>query len=276
MKKLKSDECVIGIEVIMRFALKIYYDGRNFSGSQIQPDQRTVEGELLNAFKKLGAKIEKFQSAGRTDKGVSAFGNVFAVATDFKLEARALNSFLPGDVRVLAVKEVQEDFNPRYEAKERVYRYFLFDDGYDIKKIRSAAKFFEGEHSFHNFCILEGRSPVRKIKKIMVKKQGDFLVLTFYGESFLWQMVRRIITALKMAGRSEISAEELKKYFEPACKNKFKPSEPEPLILWNVKYNFGFRHEDYSFRKFQKEILERQRELKTKTAMGEEVLRNLK
>ncbi|MBI5253086.1 MAG: tRNA pseudouridine(38-40) synthase TruA, partial [Euryarchaeota archaeon] len=216
------------------------------------------------------------QSAGRTDKGVSAFGNVFAVTTQFELKARALNSFLPGDVRVLAVREVQEDFNPRYEAKERIYKYFLFDDGYDIKKIRSAAKLFEGEHSFHNFCILEGRSAVRKIKKITVKKQSDFLVLTFYGESFLWQMARRIVTALRMAGRSEISIEELKKYFEPACKDKFKPSEPEPLILWNVKHNFDFEHEDYSLQKFQKEIIRRQKELKIKVAMGEEVLGNLK
>lgn len=260
----------------MRFALKIFYDGRNFFGSQVQPDQRTVEGELLNAFKKLGARIEKFQSAGRTDRGVSALGNVFAATTDFKLKPRMLNNFLPGDVRVLAAKEVPEDFNPRYEAKERVYKYFLFNDGYDIKKIRSAAKLFEGEHSFHNFCILEARSAVRKIKKITVKRQGDFLVLTFYGESFLWQMIRRIVTALRMTGRSEISIEGLKKYFEPACKNKLKPSEPEPLILWNVKYNFDFEHEDYSLRKFQKEILKRRKELKTKVAMGEEMLRNLK
>ncbi|MDI6654416.1 MAG: tRNA pseudouridine(38-40) synthase TruA [Candidatus Hydrothermarchaeota archaeon] len=260
----------------MRHALKVYYDGSNFAGSQVQPNQRTVEGELLNAFKKLGARVEKFQSAGRTDKGVSAFGNVFAVTTDFKLKARALNNFLPGDIRVLAVREVPEDFNPRYEAIKRIYKYFLFDDGYDIKKIRQTAKLFEGEHSFHNFCILEDKNPVRKINKIAIKKSGGFLVLTFYGESFLWQMARRIVTALKMAGRSEISIEELKKYFEPACKNKFKPSEPEQLILWDVKYNFDFEHEDYSLRKFLSEIFEKQKELKTKVAMGEGMLRNLK
>ncbi|MFH1773720.1 MAG: tRNA pseudouridine(38-40) synthase TruA [Methanobacteriota archaeon] len=257
---------------MLRYALKVYYDGSNFTGSQVQPNQRTVEGELLNAFKKLGARIEKFQSAGRTDKGVSAFGNVFAVTTDFKLKARALNNFLPDDIRVLAVREVPKDFNPRYEAIKRIYKYFLFDDGYDIKKIRQTAKLFEGEHSFHNFCILEGRNPVRKIKKITVRKLGDFLVLTFYAESFLWQMIRRVVTALKMAGRSEISIEELKKYFEPACKNKFKPSEPKQLILWNVKYNFDFEHEDYSLRKFKREILKMQREFKTKVAMGEEML----
>lgn len=79
-----------------------------------------------------------------------------------------------------------------------------------------------------------------------------------------------------MAGRGEISIEKLRKYFEPACKDKFKPSEPEPLILWNVKYNFDFEHEDYSLRKFQKEIFERQGELKTKAAMDGEVLGNLK
>ncbi len=259
-----------------RYALKTYYNGKNFFGSQIQPDQRTVEGELLNAFKKLGARAEKLQSAGRTDRYVSALGNVFAVTMEFKPKPRMLNSFLSSDIRILAAKEVQEDFNPRYEATERIYKYFLLNNGGDIKKIRQATKLFEGEHSFHNFCILEGRSPVKKIKKITVKKLGDFLVLTFYGESFLWQMIRRIVTALRAAGRSEISIQKLRKYFEPARKNKFLPSPAEPLILWNVKYNFDFEYEDYSLRKFQKEIFERQKELKTKVAMREEILRNLR
>lgn len=224
----------------LRYALKVIYDGRGFAGSQIQPKQRTVEGEILKALEKVGARAENFRRACRTDRGVSAAGNVFAVTTDMALDASELNSCLPEDICILDIKRVSEDFNPRH-AKRKVYKYFLLNDGYSIDAMRRAAGVLRGEHSFHNFCRLEnGKNPVRKLSNIEIVEDGAFLILSFEGESFLWQMVRRLVTALKKAGRGEISIEELKKYFEPACRNKFKPSEPEPLILWSVKYNFDF------------------------------------
>lgn len=260
----------------MRYVLKLYYNGKNFSGSQIQPEQRTVEGDILRAFNKLGVKVKNFQMAGRTDRGASALGNVFAITTDSGLiKPRIINDFLPEDIRALGVTTVKEDFNPRYEARERIYKYLLFNEDYDIEKIKKAIKLFEGEHSFHNFCILENKNPIRKINKITIKKADDFIILTFSGESFLWQMIRRIVTALKMIGKGELTIEELRRYFDSDCDNKIPPSEAESLVLWDIRYAFDFKLEGYSIQKFLKEIFEKQKELKTEALINEEILREL-
>ncbi len=66
----------------MRWAIKVYYDGRNFFGSQRQPDKPTVEGELLKSFEALKIDVKGFVGACRTDRGVSALGNVFALSSN--------------------------------------------------------------------------------------------------------------------------------------------------------------------------------------------------
>ncbi|MFQ5801090.1 MAG: tRNA pseudouridine(38-40) synthase TruA [Candidatus Hydrothermarchaeales archaeon] len=257
----------------MRYALKVYYDGIGFSGSQRQPEKRTVEGEFLAALERLGIDHKGFKTAGRTDKGVSALGNVFALSTYSKLiKPRILNSVLPKDIKVLAAQEVEGGFNPRH-AKERRYRYFLLNEGYDLATMKKAAKVFIGQRSFHNFSSTDYRSPIRKINYIDVEKKDEALVLTFSGESFLWQMVRRIVTALKMAGRGELSIQELESYFDPDHRKKVPPSNAENLVLWDVRYNFPFKHEEYSLKKLKKELKEMWAKHKTKAAICSEVLK---
>lgn len=259
----------------MRFALKVFYDGRNFHGSQVQPGKRTVEGELLKALAACGAGVEGFQGAGRTDRGVSALGNVYAVSTDVSLSARALNSNLPSDVRVLAVKAVHDYFKPRKEAVERVYKYFLRVEGLDVEAMRRAAQLFEGEKSFHSFCKTSSRSTTRRLRRVVLKEKECFLVIIYVGDSFLWQMVRRITTALTMVGSGELSVEELQRYFEPSHKGKLPPATPENLVLWNVRYAFDFEPEKYSLQRFRKELEARVKGLKSSLLIGEEMHRGL-
>jgi tRNA pseudouridine38-40 synthase len=259
----------------VKYALKLYYDGKKFFGSQKQPNKRTVEGELLKALEKFDPQIKEIQSAGRTDRGVSSLGNVFAVSSDSKLQARALNNFLPKDIRVLAVKEVEEDFNPRYDAIERVYKYFLYDEGYRLEKMKEGAQLLKGKHSFHNFCIEENRDPVRKINMVDIDKIKDFLVITISGESFLWQMVRRIVTALKMIGSRELDIDELKKRLDPSIKSKFPPSPPKGLVLWDVKYPFKFEYERYSLEIFIEEIFKSYIDYSTEAFIREEIVNEL-
>ncbi len=247
----------------MRYALKVFYDGRNFHGSQVQPGKRTVEGELLKAFTALWARIKGFQGAGRTDRGVSALGNVYAVSTDTTLKARALNFHLPRDIRVLSVKEVHNEFTARKEAIERVYKYYLLAEGLDVKAMIRAAELFEGEKSFHNFCKTSNRSTVRRLKSINLEAKDDFLVIAFVGGSFLWQMARRITTALRMVGSSELSMAELEGYFESGIRRKLPPAPPENLVLWNVRYPFDFEHEKYSVRRLERELKSHVRDQKT-------------
>ncbi|MEE8402891.1 MAG: tRNA pseudouridine(38-40) synthase TruA [Candidatus Hydrothermarchaeaceae archaeon] len=259
----------------MRQALKVYYDGGSFFGSQRQPDRRTVEGELLNALGELKIEVKDFKSACRTDRGVSALGNVFALTCDSKLIPGAINSKLPGDIRVLAAREVDDRFNPRYEALARTYRYFLPDEGYSISRIKKAARVFKGEHSFHNFAILEGRSPVRIIKNIEVKKVGSFFIFTISGESFLWQMIRRMASAFKMVGAGQMDPGDIERLLDPENLSKIPPSPPENLVLWAVEYPFEFEHEAYSAERLRKDILKKQIEANKDALISELLLEEL-
>jgi tRNA pseudouridine38-40 synthase len=259
----------------MRYALKVYYDGRNFHGSQVQPDKRTVEGELIRALQIVSTKVEDFMAAGRTDRGVSSLGNVYAVTTDTHLRARALNSYLPSDVRVLSVREVHDGFKPRREAIERVYKYFLCAGGLNVKLMRRAAKLFEGKKSFHGFCKMSGGSSIRRIRRVDLEERGDFLVITYAGDSFLWQMARRITSALRMVGIGELTLGELRRYFEPGNKGKFPPAPPENLVLWNVRYAFDFKPDEYTLIRLMEEMEARMRNLRNNLLIGEEMLKAL-
>lgn len=256
----------------MRQALKVYYDGKNFFGSQRQPDKRTVEGELLKVLRKLKIGVKDFKCACRTERGVSALGNVFASTCDLKPIPGAINSKLPRDIRVLAAREVDDKFNPRYRALGRTYKYFLYDEGYSISRIKKAAKAFKGEHSFHNFAILEGRNPIRNIRDIEVKKANSFFIFTILGESFLWQMIRRMASVFKMAGDGQMTLGDIERLLSLEYQNKIPPSPPENLVLWAVEYPFEFEHEGYSAKKLRKDILKRQMEAKREALISELLL----
>lgn len=259
----------------MRYALKVYYDGGAFYGSQIQPDKRTVEGELLKALKKFELEVGNFQGAARTDRGVSALGNVYAFDADRPPIPRALNSFLPWDVRVLAWAEVEEDFNPRRMAVEKVYKYFLLDRDYDLDAMRKAAELFKGVHSFHNYCRDEGRDPVRQLRTVRLERQGDVIVLTFIGKSFLWEMVRRLVTALRLVGEGRLAGEEIQRSLIEKSGTKLPPSPPEYLLLWRVVYDFRFEWEEYSARRLSEELLKRLERRKLACFMDETIRREL-
>jgi tRNA pseudouridine38-40 synthase len=258
-----------------RHALKVFYNGKGFAGSQRQLGERTVEGEFIEAIKGLEIDFKHFKTAGRTDKGVSALGNVFALTIDSELvKPRILNSVLPDDIKVLAARRVSDVFNPRH-AFERIYRYFLHDEGYDLERMMASAEIFNGKNSFHNFSTTDYRSPIRKINYIDIKKRGDVLVIKISGESFLWQMVRRMVTSLKKVGLGEFSNDDIRRLMEPRVKEKVPPSEGENLVLWDVLYDFGFKSERYSKKRLVRELREKQAGFRIREAMYSELLRGL-
>ncbi len=257
----------------MRYALKVYYDGRGFYGSQVQREGRTVEGELLAALKAYRANPVGFSAAGRTDRGVSALGNVFAATVDRELKVRAINAILPRDMAVIGVREVPEDFHPRYGALGRVYKYFLPYQGHDMKAMRSAARLLEGEHSFQNFAAMDGRNPVRRLDDITMRRVGSSVILTFRGRSFLRQMVRRLVTALAMCGRGELTEAALRRYVRDEVSRKLPPAEPDGLILWEVKYPFQFETDGYTMARLMERLLAKRRLLEQEALLYREILR---
>ncbi|MGD8321970.1 MAG: tRNA pseudouridine(38-40) synthase TruA [Gemmatimonadota bacterium] len=111
----------------IRLQLVVHYDGAHFHGWQVQPDQRTVQGELEVALSRLADRPRSVVGSGRTDAGVHATGQVAAVDmpggwTPATLH-RSLNAVLPDDVWVKEVHRVRPDFHPRYDAVARTYEY---------------------------------------------------------------------------------------------------------------------------------------------------------
>ena len=229
----------------MRIALKFSYDGRNFYGFARQPGLKTIEGEILKILKEtgyiIGPRESEFRYASRTDKGVSAVGNVIAFNTDKETNEIFDQINTNKDIIFYGIKKVDDDFYPRH-AKKRIYRYYLKNDVYDIDKIIKTSSIFTGEHDFTNFArIEEGKKPVRKIDNIIICNESDYILIDFYAQTFLWNQIRRIISAIEKSTKGKISDEEIKDALDsPEKKVDFGVANAENLILLDVIYDFNF------------------------------------
>ncbi|MCL2143200.1 MAG: tRNA pseudouridine(38-40) synthase TruA [Methanomassiliicoccaceae archaeon] len=190
-----------------RVAVKIAYLGDNFAGSQFQPGLRTVEGDVISDVMKISDISEdemNIKCASRTDKGVNALGNVVVFSTAFDdnfVLLKALNA-VSSSIYYRSIASVDTDFNPRY-ANERIYRYVLPAKGIDLDLAKECASLFEGEHDFAGFCRNDGRPTVINMRSVKIDKKDDVLVIEFRSEHFLWNMIRRIVSAISSVGRNE-------------------------------------------------------------------------
>lgn len=234
----------------MRVTLKFAYDGKKFHGYARQPKLKTIEGELIKNLIKheiiQDVKESFFRSASRTDKGVSSLGNVIAFNTETSKKnifQNISNGF--SSILIYGIKDVEKEFNPRY-AKYRHYRYYLPVVNLDIDKIVTASNFFTGEHDFSNFAKLEPqRNSIRTIDNILFTQENDILIVDFYAQTFLWNQIRRIISALIKVGSNKLEKKEINDALNnPDKKVDFGLAPAEPLILIDVVYNFEFEYDE--------------------------------
>ena len=210
-------------------AVKLAYDGSGFFGSQIQNDKVTVEGQLRKFF---NARI-----LSRTDKGVSALGNVIFVEEDINLRRYSFD-------RIWLYGKAVSWKKPF----EKRYSYFLFKN-FDTDMVEEACRLISGKHDFFNFCKKDRTKTVDYIKKIDVKPFiDDHIRLDFTGESFLWEMVRRLANAIMKVGEGKIGIEELKTLLEERTDEKIPPAPSEHLLLANIK-GFEFSYDHYILKK---------------------------
>ena len=247
----------------MRYALKFAYDGSRFDGYARQPDIYTTEGHIIWAMKKQriieSVEASKFASSSRTDKGVSAAGNVLAITTDFRKDAilKALNTILEGII-FYGIAEVPEDYNPRH-ARQRTYRYILLKKNCpDIEKMRQASKLFMGELDFKYFSKTDDREEVTKIKldSFDLIEEGQYIIVEIKAHRFLWQMVRRLVSYIIAVADGEVSEDKVKEMLDGSALILASPKTmpPENLILMDVKFKFDFEildGEGYSFNLLQ-------------------------
>lgn len=256
-----------------RLTIKFAYDGSYFYGFARQPGLTTVEGVLIRALKELGAiqnpRDAKFCAASRTDKGVNALGNVCAFDTNFPEDVilSALNSKLQ-HCWIWGKKKVPSGFSPGREALKRRYTYSLplgevFPERsktYNVSIMEAAAQVFVGKHNFWNFCKHErGKETVSEIDSIHVYQLGDFLRVDFTARVFLWEQIRKIVSALVSMAKGKVSKGDVERLLESPKREPplwIKPYPPEGLLLVDVDFGFKFEKDEAVLKKILAELNE--------------------
>jgi tRNA pseudouridine38-40 synthase len=203
----------------LRYRARVEYDGTDFAGFQVNPGKRTVQGVLEAALARLGDGVEqRVDGAGRTDAGVHASGQVIGFTYAGRLAVtdlgRALDALLPPDVAVSEMRRVPDDFNPRYAARYREYRYTVWNGPrsplhermalglrapLDTAAMARAGSAFIGRHDFSTFGVA-GRTSVRTVKSVRVRRDGRLVTIDVRADAFLRGMVRRMVAVLLEVG----------------------------------------------------------------------------
>jgi len=213
-------------DALVRYRARVEYDGTDFSGFQVQPGARTVQGELEAALARIsGGSRVRIDAAGRTDAGVHAHGQVIAFTDPMGRPAReltrALNALLPVDVALREMRRVPAGFHPRHAARYREYRYTVWNgprsplrerfalgvrDPLDIAAMERVGAVLVGRHDFSAFGVAH-RQPVRTVHWVRVRREGSLVTIDVAADAFLRQMVRRIVAALLEAGHGRTDEE---------------------------------------------------------------------
>lgn len=246
------------------FKLIISFLGSEFFGWQKQKEERTVQGEIENALKKIFNKEIKVIGCGRTDSKVNGINYVanMKIETNLKPEniKNALNSLLPESIYVKDVKEVDLDFHSRYKARRKTYRYiislqktpflsnlsFYMREKIDIEKMKKAAEFLIGRHDFKSFQSKgsSAKNTIREIYKIEIKKKRFFIdedveliIIDIEGSGFLYRMVRNIVGTLIYVGTGKIPPERVREIMDKKDRRIAPPPVPaKGLYFKNAKY----------------------------------------
>lgn len=239
--------------------LIIEYDGTDYYGFQIQPECRTVQGEIERSLSVIFQKPVKIYGAGRTDAGVHAAGQVinFKHGTERTVEQiqRALNGLLPPDIAVKSVEEMDEHFHARYSAKRRRYKYQILNRPYrgvflrnvaffypyylNVELMDETCKIFTGTHDFTSFkaSSKEVKSNIRTIFLFRCYRSEDLVIFEIEADGFLHMMVRILTGTIIQSGRGRFSPEKIRHILEAKDRRQAGPTlPPHGLSLVEVKY----------------------------------------
>jgi tRNA pseudouridine38-40 synthase len=251
--------------------LTIAYDGTDFHGWQIQKNKPTVQGEIMDVLRRLTQENITLHGAGRTDAGVHALGQVGSFRTQSALSAaefqRALNAILPPTIRIMQAEETGPEFNARWSAHGKIYRYRIYRGKVvppqlhryvlhyafplDEEAMREAVARFVGVHDFSSFAASTGsededkdRSMEREIYSAELVRSADNeeLVFTVHGRSFLRYMVRKIVGTLLDVGRGKLAVADIDRLFELKDRSKSGPTVPsQGLTMVEVHLDESYR-----------------------------------
>lgn len=240
----------------MRYKAVVSYDGTQFDGWQAQTNGLGIQSIIERAMRLMTQKEIKIHSAGRTDKGVHAIGQVFHFDSDIDLDSdtwvRGINDRMPHDIRMKRVTKVKSDFHARHSAKSKVYKYVLakkasspFTKSFevhirnlDIKPMIEALPLFEGTHDYRGFCQkVPGKPTIKTIYSASFKETQKHYIFIFHGNSFLKYMVRSMMGTLIQIGLHRKEPFIIKEILE--TKNRHlagKTAEARGLFLVKINY----------------------------------------
>lgn len=248
-------------EGFIRIRGEVAYDGKNFSGWGMQPDQRTVQGAIEDAFTQIiGGPRTVVQCAGRTDAGVHATGQVMHLDVPLNWSERLadlaykVNAILDDDVVIKALLHTNQNFDARFAALSRSYTYFIKEglrdpltrervyqhrNYLDVTAMNEASQVLLGLHDFSAFCKkTDYGTSIRNLKTFTWTRTPDDLIrVDITSDAFCYSMVRALVGAVISIGEGKRTKEWLADYLARGERDFGVFMAPaHPLTLVNVEY----------------------------------------
>ena len=237
--------------------LIIEYEGTNYHGWQRQENAPSVQETLEEAIYQLSQERVRVTAAGRTDTGVHARGQVVNFPLKKALSLgniyMGINAYLPEDIVVKKAEEVPKSFHARFDARLRVYQYYLctertaiyrnycwqFFQKLNVSLLQPMADLLIGEHDFGAFSRVEVQSNHKmcRVEESHWKQEGDFLIYRIAANRFLHGMVRTIVGTMIDVARGRFTMKRFEEIFRSADRTQAGVAAPaQGLFLEEVRY----------------------------------------
>lgn len=247
-----------GIRMIVKMI--VAYDGTHYNGWQIQPQLKSVQETIEKALGILHKQdVIKIVGSGRTDAQVHAMGQVFHFETTLNIPAdrwpRALNAYLPKDIRIQSASIEPDDFHARFSAVSKRYDYLVTTDKtnpfiqnymgkiygeLNLQRMKECAQVFIGTHDFTSFCSAEIeplKPKVKTITRIEITEESGAIRISYEGNGFLRYMVRMLSGTIIQAGLGKIDAKDAKRMLEGQDKHQC-PYKAEACGLYLMRVDY--------------------------------------
>ena len=243
----------------MRYKAVVAYDGTDYNGWQKQINGVGIQTVIEKALEKMLGHACEAVASGRTDGGVHALGQVFHFDSEKKMKGErmkmALNSLLPGTIRIQSREPVSDQFHARFDAVSKRYDYLVGDCGnnpfavrfmapvrekLDVLKMQECAQVLVGTHDFTSFTsakIDQRKSRVRTIDAILICEEKNGIRMIFEGDGFLRYQVRMMAGTLLEVGKGKLTKADVEVMLEGKDKHlcRYK-AEAQGLYLVRVDY----------------------------------------
>ena len=242
------------------YKIIIQYDGTRYKGWQVQKStDMTIQGKIQDVLSAMTGQNIEVIGSGRTDAGVHALGQVanFHIPEGYSKEyiLDYLNHYLPMDIAVIDIEEVDERFHARYHAVEKTYMYrihrsaipnvferkymYIYIEELDVDAMREAAGLMLGTHDFMAFCGNKKmkKSTIRTVKSILIEEKENEILISYTGDGFLQQMIRIMTGTLIEVGNGSKKSKDITAIIESKVRENAGYTVPaEGLCLKKVVY----------------------------------------